>query len=254
MIAPVVVAGILILAVLTAIPSNALTTHSSSEYEKCVKSSNNCFLLNNESSNAGNGATPQESSNNGNGATPQESSNTGNGQSPNSPTPSQESSNTGNAAQEASNTENTADLVNTILKIHNDERAAHSIPPLAWSDELAAEAKTWAEHLAMTGKFEHDTPIFPAKGENIAQGAAGFHSAEQLMQGWVNEKNKIQLPVTDENLYPVGHYVQMVSPATTHVGCATASGGGKIDLVCRYDRSLADKEPYIPSFLSRASG
>jgi len=83
MFAPVAIAGILILAVLTAIPSNALTTHSSSEYEKCVKSSNNCLLLNNESSNAGNGpATSQESSNAGNGpATPstsQESSNAGN--------------------------------------------------------------------------------------------------------------------------------------------------------------------------------
>jgi uncharacterized protein YkwD len=233
-IAPVIVAGFLILAVLTALPSNALMTHSSSEYEKCVKSSNNCFLLNNESSNARNGATSQESSN------------TGSSQ--------QESSNTGNAAQGASNNGNTADIANTILDIHNRERAAHSIPPLKWSDELAAEAKTWAEHLATTDKFEHETSIFPAKGENIAQGAAGFHSPEQLIQGWVDEKNKIQNPVTDQNLYPIGHYVQMVSPATTHVGCATASGGGKVDLVCRYDRSLAGQEPYIPSFLSRPAG
>jgi uncharacterized protein YkwD len=140
-----------------------------------------------------------------------------------------------------------SDLADTILKIHNDERAAHSIPPLKWSDSLAAEAQTWAEHLATTGKFEHDTAIFPAKGENIAQGAAGFHSTEQLVQGWVDEKNEINGPVTNDNLYPVGHYVQMVSPATATVGCATASGGGKVDLVCRYDRSLLSKEPYIPS-------
>src|SRR5215470_5663714 len=100
MIAPVVVAGIIILAVLTAIPSNALTTHSSSEYEKCVKSSSNCFLLNNESSsNAGNGATSQESSSNA-GSAQQESSNTGSAQ--------QESSNTGNTAQRT-------DLAKTIL-------------------------------------------------------------------------------------------------------------------------------------------
>jgi uncharacterized protein YkwD len=272
MIAPVAIAGILILAVLTAIPSNALMTHSSSEYEKCVKSSNNCFLLNNGSSNAGNGATSQESSNAGNAQESsntgtcnkifcenlpqkQESSNAGNAQeSSNTGSAQQESSNTGNAAQGASNNGNTADIANTILDIHNRERAAHSIPPLKWSDELAAEAKTWAEHLATTGKFEHETSIFPAKGENIAQGAAGFHSTEQLIQGWVDEKNKIQNPVTDQNLYPVGHYVQMVSPATTHVGCATASGGGKVDLVCRYDRSLAGQEPYIPSFLSRPAG
>jgi hypothetical protein len=84
-IAPVVVAGVLILAVLIAIPSNALMTHSSSEYEKCLKSSKNCFLLNNKSSNTGKGATSQESSNTGKGATSQESS-------------------AGNAAQEGSNT------------------------------------------------------------------------------------------------------------------------------------------------------
>src|SRR5215467_11274548 len=84
-IAPVVVAGVLILAVLITIPSNALMTHSSSEYEKCVKSSKNCFLLNNKSSNTEKGATSQEGSNTEKGATSQEGS-------------------AGNAAQEASNT------------------------------------------------------------------------------------------------------------------------------------------------------
>jgi hypothetical protein len=103
-----------------------------------------------------------------------------------------------------------------------------------------------------TGVFAHDTAIFPAKGENIAWGGS---STEQLMQNWVNEKNDWQgAPVTNENLYPIGHYVQMVSPATSHVGCGTAeNGGGKI-LVCRYDRSLFPQEPYIPSFLSQPAG
>src|SRR5215471_12163024 len=78
-IAPVTLAGILILAVLIGTPSNALMSHSSSEYEKCVKSSNNCFLLNDESSNVGNGATSKES-NNGNVGTSQENTNTGNTQ------------------------------------------------------------------------------------------------------------------------------------------------------------------------------
>jgi hypothetical protein len=77
MIAPVAIAGVLILAVLITIPSNALMTHSSSEYEKCVKSSKNCFLLNNKSSKTENGATSQESSKTENGATSQESSKTG---------------------------------------------------------------------------------------------------------------------------------------------------------------------------------
>ena len=155
-----------------------------------------------------------------------------------------------------------SDLANTVLAVHNRERAAVGSSPLVWSDELAAEAKTWAEHLVTTGTFEHDTPIFQptaanpgGKGENIAQGAAGFHSEEQLMQGWVNEsKDWNGAPVTDENLYPIGHYVQMISPASKAVGCATASGGGTVDFVCRYDRSLFPQEPYIPSFMSQPAG
>jgi uncharacterized protein YkwD len=190
----------------------------------------------------------------------QESNSTGNGQESSSSNAEsgQQSNDAGNATSPSgstlgNNTGNaTADFVNSILSVHNSERAAHSIPALVWSKELAAEAKTWAEHIATTGVFAHDTTIFPAKGENIAWGSAGS-STEQLMQDWVNEKNKIQIPVTNENLYPVGHYVQMVSPATTHVGCGTANGGGKI-LVCRYDRSLFPQEPYIPSFLSGPAG
>ena len=155
-----------------------------------------------------------------------------------------------------------SDLANTVLAVHNRERSAVGSSPLVWSDELAAEAKTWAEHLVTTGTFEHDTPIFQptaanpgGKGENIAQGAAGFHSEEQLMQGWVNESEDWNgAPVTDENLYPIGHYVQMISPASKAVGCATASGGGTVDFVCRYDRSLFPQEPYIPSFMSQPAG
>ena len=41
-----------------------------------------------------------------------------------------------------------SDFANTILKIHNDERAAVKVPDLTWSDSLAADAKKWAEHLA----------------------------------------------------------------------------------------------------------
>jgi len=49
-----------------------------------------------------------------------------------------------------------SDLSSTILDIHNRERSAVSVSPLVWSDSLAAGAKTWAEHLATTGEFNHD--------------------------------------------------------------------------------------------------
>jgi hypothetical protein len=80
------------------------------------------------------------------------------------------------------------DFANMVLAVHNRERAAVGVPLLVWSEMLAADAKPWADHMATTGEFAHDTAIFPAKGENIALGAAGFHSTEQLMQGWSTKR------------------------------------------------------------------
>ena len=61
-----------------------------------------------------------------------------------------------------------------VLAVHNRERAAVGVPPLVWNDKLAADAKTYAEHLATTGKFDHPSaewvaahPMSP-EGENLA--------------------------------------------------------------------------------------
>jgi Cysteine-rich secretory protein family len=40
-----------------------------------------------------------------------------------------------------------SDLANTVLAVHNRERAAVGSPELKWSDSLAADAMSWAEHL-----------------------------------------------------------------------------------------------------------
>ena len=77
-----------------------------------------------------------------------------------------------------------SDLSSTILDIHNRERSAVSVPPLVWSDSLAAGAKTWAEHLATTGEFDHE------KGLNVAENIAGFFKGVSAPgEGqWVDEK------------------------------------------------------------------
>jgi uncharacterized protein YkwD len=197
-------------------------------------------------------STPQESSNSGNGAMSQESSNTGNGRTNtfvlNAPTSSQQSSNTGNAAQGASNTGNTADLANTILAIHNRERAAVGSPALKWSGSLAADAKSWAEHLAQLGALQHATGT--GQGENLSyrssSGGPSTISTSQLIQGWVSEKNSYNGgPITRGG--PVtGHYTQMVWKTTTSVGCGTASSGNSVYLVCRYSPpgNMLGQRPY----------
>jgi uncharacterized protein YkwD len=49
------------------------------------------------------------------------------------------------------------DFTNSILAVHNGERAAvnASVPPLVWIDKIAADAKTWTDHLVITGVNVH---------------------------------------------------------------------------------------------------
>jgi len=65
-------------------------------------------------------------------------------------TPSLQPTSTTNPTNNTGNV--SSDLVNTILSMHNSERAAVGVPAIVWSDDLAAQAKTWAEHLAATGQ------------------------------------------------------------------------------------------------------
>jgi pathogenesis-related protein 1 len=127
-----------------------------------------------------------------------------------------------------------ADWANSVLAVHNSERAAVGVPPLVWSDSLATSAQTWAEHLATIPEMVHSGP-----GENIA----GFFTDPTEPRGgtslWVAEKQNWHGGVlTEENWYPTGHYTQMVWRSTTDVGCGVSPpGAGGLPysiLVCVY--------------------
>src|SRR6185437_1599321 len=142
--------------------------------------------------------------------------------------------------QEINNTGNSQeDLANRILAVHNQERTAVGVPPLVWSDELAASAKPWAEHLATTPEFSHDSSRGNV-GENIAgfNPSLGISAPGEGQSLWVNEKKDYHGGVlTQDNWHQSGHYTQMVWKNTKEVGCATASGSGHpySILVCRYN-------------------
>jgi hypothetical protein len=136
-------------------------------------------------------------------------------------------------------------LAHSILAVHNRERAAVGVPPLVWSDKLAADAKPWAEHLATTPEFGHNGPELKklGEGENIAgfQLDVGPSAPGNGQTLWVDEKKNyhggpISMADFSNEAPPIGHYTQMVWRSTTHVGCATATGGGHpfSILVCRY--------------------
>ena len=242
MILPVFVAGILMLGILAATgnaqeSSNTGNTEESNNHPGVVENS----PQKHESSNT---PSSQESSKTENGAT--------------SPTSSQETSNTGTAAEGASNNGNTADFANTILAVHNRERAAVGVPDLVWSNSLAADAKSWADELVKLnqGKIKGvDIPhseksTRPGQGENLASemaassGTVSPPSTESLLQGWVDEKPSMG-----------GHYTQMVWKNTKEVGCAIATSNEKTSngmagvvayLVCRYSPpgNIRGETPY----------
>jgi uncharacterized protein YkwD len=193
------------------------------------------------------------------------SSSTGGGSTDNSatlPTISTASGNTGNALQQSnngtigrlgsSNNETAANFANNILAVHNTERATVGVPPLVWSDKLAADAKTWADYMATTHNFRHDTAHLGNLGEGENLNAIVYNlgdppSTAKLQEGWVNEKNYYQqwatnsLPKTANwTGWSPGHYNQMVWNTSKEVGCATGFTSGLstdtrgVYLDCRY--------------------
>jgi hypothetical protein len=154
------------------------------------------------------------------------------------------SNNTGNAQANLAKTvlagrSHGVDLATSILTVHNQERAEVGVPPLTWSDELAAGAQAWADHIATTGEFSH-SQCSGCYGENLgARGHSAVIPTAQILASWVSEKNNYDGgpfdPTTQTNETTVyAHYTQMVWNGTTEVGCGTESGGGVDYLVCRY--------------------
>ncbi len=126
-----------------------------------------------------------------------------------------------------------------LLAAHNSERARVGSPPLIWSDELEAEARSWAGELIATGRFAHD-PSVHGHGENLWAGWGGRDfTPEDMVGDWIAKKAQYRPGVFPNvsrtgSWVDVGHYTQVVWSGTTHVGCAVASRDDRSVLACRY--------------------
>jgi hypothetical protein len=165
------------------------------------------------------------------------------------------------ASQGSNNTGSmSAEWANSILAVHNSERAAVGVPPLVWSNSLAAGAQAWAEHLAATGTGTLVHATDAQKGCPCGEVLAGFDwSKGPTAPGggtslWVAEKNDYNGgPVGNgyaPNGKPIGHYTQMVWRNEQEVGCGAAYGSPYSILVCRYNLpgNWPDESPYTATY------
>jgi Cysteine-rich secretory protein family len=127
-----------------------------------------------------------------------------------------------------------------ILAAHNVERARAGMPPLVWDNNLGVGAAAYAQQMAFTGVFQHSNrQARRGIGENLWMGSHGAFSFETMVSGWASEKRFFRPGIfpnnsSTGNWEDVGHYTQMIWPATTRVGCALASTVRTDYLVCRY--------------------
>jgi hypothetical protein len=136
---------------------------------------------------------------------------------------------------------NLALLRSTMIASHNEARRQYGAGPLVWDAALARDAAAYADRLARTNRFEHDKQAGRQvrQGENLFMGTRGAYSYGEMIGLLIDERRYFRpgrFPDVSRtgSVWHVGHYTQVIWPASQRVGCATTANGSNEYLVCRY--------------------
>lgn len=116
-----------------------------------------------------------------------------------------------------------------LLKLHNEKRSEHGVPPLCWSEELARAATDHSEDMMERGFYAHDTPEGITPSERTA--AAGYPSSfvtenihrTYLSVGFDANVRDLRKTVRDWMESP-GHRRNLLDPRLEEVGIGVAYG------------------------------
>jgi pathogenesis-related protein 1 len=145
-----------------------------------------------------------------------------------------------------------------ITAAHNAVRArlmnpmpSPALPPLAWSNELAAIAQAYATELASGGDC---LDLVHSESDDLGENLAGYSgsavTALEVVEGWAEEEQCYTFGVykrddncdmtctSEQNSSGCGHFTQIVWRDTSQVGCGMATcgsgrNGGEV-WVCNY--------------------
>jgi len=118
-----------------------------------------------------------------------------------------------------------------LLTAHNQLRARHCAPALAWSRRLAQVAQAWADRLARRCALEHSRGRL---GENLAAGTAGSMSAADVARLWYSEVRGYNFRRGGFSMN-TGHFTQLVWRSSAQLGCGASVCRGLQIWVCNYD-------------------
>jgi pathogenesis-related protein 1 len=123
-------------------------------------------------------------------------------------------------------------LARDMLAAHNAVRVHVGVPPLAWSNRLAARSQDWANTLLARNQFIHRPNS--TYGENLFEITGATASPARVVYAWAAESGNYDY-ISNRCRGVCGHYTQIVWGDTKEVGCAVARGRGREILVCNYD-------------------
>ena len=132
------------------------------------------------------------------------------------------------------------------MAAHNRWRAEVGTPPLVWSGAAARRAQDWADQLAAAGCEIRHSPG-PMRGLAWGENVYGYRrggdyegfrrSGAEVVDRWAGEQpwydadtHRCQAPAGNT----CGHYTQVVSTYSTHVGCGRARCKAAEVWVCAY--------------------
>lgn len=141
-----------------------------------------------------------------------------------------------------------------IVAAHNKWRSLVGVPPVVYSESLAASAQKWADWLEVTEscgmRHSHGD-----KGENLfwasaeTSGAAQAISSTEVVDAWAQERVSYNAETNSCATGMIcGHYTQVVWKNTTHVGCGlnVCNDNNNQVWVCQYSPpgNYVGKKPY----------